>query len=63
MIIKRAKIIAGALLLNIIPLLACIDLPALYCAPQLENRMYVNLRNIARAFERSGQIEQAILLL
>jgi len=63
MIIKRAKIIAGALLLNIIPLLACIDLPALYCAPQIENRMYVNLRNIARAFERSGQIEQAILLL
>lgn len=63
MISKYVKKIVGVLLLSILPVLAGINLPWLYCASQLDNQMYVNLRNIARAFERSGQIEEAILLL
>ncbi len=63
MISKYAKKIVGALLLSILPVLAGINFPRLYCASQLDNQMYVNLRNIAQAFERSGQIEEAILLL
>ena len=55
--------IIGLLLLSILPVLAGVDPPGLYCAPQLDNQMYVNLRRIAQAFERSGRIEEAILLL
>ena len=63
MTVKYLKKITGPLLLSILPVLAGIELPPLHCASELNNQMYVNLRNIAQAFERSGRIEEAILLL
>lgn len=63
MITEYVKKIVGVLLLSLIPVLAGIDLPRLYCASQLDSQMYVNLRNIAQAFERNGRIEEAIRVL
>ena len=60
--INLRKII-GIILLSILTVLAGIDPHGLYCASQLDNQMYVNLRRIAQAFEQSGRVEEAILLL